>query len=211
MDNKIDLTACTLPLFATPVVNYSVAGADSLNADLQALILELEQASPGVKKSNVGGWHSSPDLFQGSQKSIKRLHQRLSDLSLTLVNQFFYDSAKVTKVTKDALRLEAWANVLRHGQYNTLHCHPNALWSGVYFVTTNESIEEHALSGKLELIDPRPGASLNYEERSNLYGRFLVSPIAGQVIIFPAWLQHQVHPYFGRSKRISIAFNVLVS
>lgn len=206
--NKIDLNACTLPLFATPVVNYSVPGGERLNASLQAFIFELERTSKGVVKSNVGGWHSPLNLFLNSEEpSIQTLYQQLSALSLALVNRFFHEAERVGK---DALRLDAWANVLRHGEYNTLHCHPNALWSGVYFVTTNERIEEHPFSGKLELIDPRPGASLNYEDRTNLYSRFLVSPIAGQVLIFPAWLQHQVHPYFGHSERLSIAFNVLV-
>ncbi|NJN46626.1 MAG: hypothetical protein HC808_09265 [Candidatus Competibacteraceae bacterium] len=27
-------------------------------------------------------------------------------------------------------RLEGWANVLRHGQYNSLHSHPNAVLVG---------------------------------------------------------------------------------
>lgn len=205
--SKIDLGACTLPLFATPVVNYSLPGGEHLNVDLRALILDLEQASPGVVKSNVGGWHSSSDFFQSSEASVQSLQQQLSGVSLELVNRFFHEGARISS---ESLRLEAWANVLRNGQYNTLHCHPNALWSGVYFVTDNEPVDRQPFSGKLELLDPRPGASLNYEERTNLYGRFLVSPIAGQVLIFPAWLQHQVHPYFGKCERISIAFNVLV-
>jgi hypothetical protein len=30
------------------------------------------------------------------------------------------------------------------------------------------------------------------------------------MIVFPGWLQHFVHPYFGSGERISIAFNVSV-
>lgn len=205
--SKIDLSACTLPLFATPVVNYTVPVGEHLNAELRAMILALEQGSPGVVKSNVGGWHSSSDFFQSSEACVRSLKQQLSTLSLEVVNRLFHESARISYAS---LELEGWANVLRNGQYNTLHCHPNALWSGVYFVTDNEPVDRQPFSGKLELLDPRPGASLNYEERTSLYGRFLVGPVAGQVIIFPAWLQHQVHPYFGKSERISIAFNVLV-
>lgn len=206
--NVKDLGTCTLPLFATPVVNYRIAGEKNLNIRLRALILELEKTSAGVVKSNVGGWHSPPDFLQNNDPSVQELGLRLGEISLALVNQFFHEAARITAAS---LRLEGWANILRYGQYNTLHCHPNALWSGVYFATDNERLSQHPMSGKLELLDPRPGASFNYDERSNLYGRFLVNPTAGQVIIFPAWLQHQVHPYFGDTERISIAFNVMVA
>lgn len=106
------------------------------------------------------------------------------------------------------VRIESWANALRFGQYNTLHSHPNATWSGVYYLADNETIDAHPFSGKFEFTDPRPGASIHYREGSNLYGRFLVNPNAGQLLMFPSWLEHMVHPYFGQGERISIAFNI---
>ncbi len=30
------------------------------------------------------------------------------------------------------------------------------------------------------------------------------------MIMFPAWLNHFVHPFFGKGERISIAFNILM-
>jgi hypothetical protein len=30
------------------------------------------------------------------------------------------------------------------------------------------------------------------------------------MIVFPSWLQHFVHPYFGGAERISVAFNVSI-
>lgn len=108
--------------------------------------------------------------------------------------------------------MAGWANVLRNSQYNSLHRHPNAFRSGVYYVNGNASAEpKHPFSGKLELIDPRSGASLNYMEGTNLYGRCLVNPSPGQMVVFPGWMQHQVHPYFGPGERISIAFNITVT
>jgi uncharacterized protein (TIGR02466 family) len=35
-----------------------------------------------------------------------------------------------------------------------------------------------------------------------------VSPQTGRLVIFPAWLLHQVRPYRGSAERISIAFNL---
>ncbi|NJN46627.1 MAG: hypothetical protein HC808_09270 [Candidatus Competibacteraceae bacterium] len=31
------------------------------------------------------------------------------------------------------------------------------------------------------------------------------------MVVFPGWLQHQVHPYFGPGERITIAFNVIMT
>jgi uncharacterized protein (TIGR02466 family) len=37
-----------------------------------------------------------------------------------------------------------------------------------------------------------------------------LQPKAGRMVIFPAWLLHQVRPYHGTAERISIAFNLAV-
>ena len=31
------------------------------------------------------------------------------------------------------------------------------------------------------------------------------------MIVFPAWLNHLVHPFFGDGERISIAFNIVTT
>jgi uncharacterized protein (TIGR02466 family) len=37
-----------------------------------------------------------------------------------------------------------------------------------------------------------------------------VRPKAGRMVMFPAWLLHQVRVYHGTAERISIAFNLAV-
>lgn len=194
--------------FATPIVNYRWQDTDELNAALRSLILELEQSAPGVERSNVGGWHSDLGFLERHDDCVAGLRRRL---------QTFVRDLNAAVLEENAGRrpqdftLQGWANVLRRGAYNGPHSHPNAFWSGVYYVTGNETLAAHPFSGKLELVDPRPGASLSYAEQTRLYGRFLLSPAAGQMILFPAWLQHWVHPYHGDGDRISIAFNVTLS
>ena len=39
-------------------------------------------------------------------------------------------------------------------------------------------------------------------------GNEVVLPKAGLMVLFPAWLLHQVRPYKGKAERISIAFNL---
>jgi hypothetical protein len=35
-----------------------------------------------------------------------------------------------------------------------------------------------------------------------------VPPKSGRLVMFPAWMLHQVRPYRGSAERISIAFNL---
>lgn len=191
-----------LPIFVTPVANYLLPDHQELNQQLQSAILQMAELDSGVSRSNVGGWHSSLDFLERDLECVKIFSEKINSLVKLLLLQFYAADAL------PAYRLEGWANVLRYGEYNSVHAHPNSAWSAVYYVTANEKIAKHPFSGKLELLDPRVAANLTYTDQSGLYGRFLLSPVAGQIILFPSWLQHQVHAYFGKEARISIAVNV---
>ena len=197
----------TVIAFGTPVFSLRWSDTEAMNKSLCETVLNARHRNEGVVRSNVGGWHSTTgflDLDTDAVAELRtRLHALIADVRRRVLPPTKHNSA-------GQVRLEGWANVLGFGQYNTMHCHPNAVWSGVYYLTDNPKIAEHPFSGKLELVDPRPGAALEYHEESPLYGRFLLSPVAGQVILFPSWLNHIVHPYFGDALRISVAFNVKV-
>jgi uncharacterized protein (TIGR02466 family) len=198
----------TVPIFATAISNYLWSDSENLNEELRKLILERERETPSIERSNVGGWHSNTDLFDNE---LPVIHQLKSRFHAYVTDLFKSVSSSPTQPLSPNFRMEAWANVLRSGQYHSVHSHPNAFWSGVYYVNGNPTPKQnHLFSGKLEFIDPRPGAGLTYTEGTTLYGRFLLNPSPGQMVIFPGWLQHQVHPFFGEGERITIAFNVIV-
>lgn len=201
----LDLRESMLPIYATPIVNTLWQDVELLNQSLYKAAIKLEQQETGLVKSNIGGWHSDLNFLNENIPAIQEFKQRLSQY-IQEFNQQISNSGEHAK----PMRLEAWANISRKGHYNSIHNHPNAYWSGVYYITGNPTVDEHPFSGKLELIDPRPAASVAYDEDNSLYGRFLLNPLPGQIILFPAWLQHQVHPYFGEEPRISIAFNALI-
>lgn len=206
-DNDIESKLHVLPLFATPVSNLVWPDSQQLNEQLLALIHQRAEQDKGLRRSNVGGWHSDLDLFAWPSRHIGRLEHRIRETVKRLFETFA--SRSDHPISQD-YRLEGWANILRYGEYHSLHSHPNAFWSGVYYLNGNpQPQQDHPFSGKLELIDPRPGASLNYSEGTTLYGRFLVNPTPGQMVVFPGWLQHQVHPFFGNGQRVTIAFNVI--
>lgn len=199
---------CIEMVFPTPVAVHYWPDSDTLNAELKALVLAEEAASPGLSRSNVGGWHSEMGFLFREEPALARLRARIERMTGEM-------TAALMQPGQRRFRVEGWANALRKGQYNSLHVHPNSTWSGVYYVTGNPPPAagegDAEFSGKIEFIDPRPGASATYSVENVMQRRCMVNPGAGAMILFPSWLQHQVHPYFGPDVRISIAFNVLIA
>ncbi|MEL7312379.1 MAG: 2OG-Fe(II) oxygenase family protein [Pseudomonadota bacterium] len=195
-----------LSAFATPVVNLRLTDFEEMNASLREAV-ETRRGSAATDRSNVGGWHSELDFFSWEVPAVRSLRAQVLSV-IDELNQATFETGRAP--SQDEMRLDAWANVLTTGAYNSLHAHPNALWSGVYYLTDNEVAEGYPFSGRLELIDPRPAASVGFADDMRLNGRFMINPREGQIIVFPSWLQHCVHPYFGVEARVSVAFNVVL-
>ena len=83
------------------------------------------------------------------------------------------------------------------------------LFSGVYFIKTPQK------SGNLMLYDPRPGVQMAMPNRKEkklpfeLWREVHYKPRAGMIIMFPAWLWHEVQPNKSNDIRISVSFNFL--
>lgn len=192
--------------FGTPIAAYQWPDSEGVNAELRALILAKEAADAGILRSNAGGWHSDVDLFEWDADCIRVLRARVERMLIGMTRQVLVGQHGERSFS---FRIDGWANVNRHGDYNNVHNHPNCLWSGVYYVAPGQPEEGRANNGKLELLDPRVGVNVIHLEGSVLGGRFVVDPLPGLMIMFPSWLNHLVHPFFGAGERISIAFNIL--
>jgi len=192
--------------FGTPISSYLWADSDTINAELKNVILQKEKVDQGLIKSNVGGWHSKSGLFLWEADCVRKLQERVSSTALDLTRLVTVSDGP----RKVHLRLDCWANVSRRGDYNTLHDHPGATWSGVYYVSCGEPDINIPTNGKLEFIDPRVGVNVPPLDQGVLGGRYLVDPLPGLMVMFPGWLKHMVHPFFGSGERISISFNAYV-
>jgi uncharacterized protein (TIGR02466 family) len=193
--------------FGTPISTYLWPNSDAFNAELKKEILRREKAEKGITRSNVGGWHSKPDLLLWEADCTRQLKDRLGAFAVDLTRLV----TRLDGPRKINLQMEGWANVSRRGHYNSVHDHPGSTWSGVYYVSRGEPDSDDPCNGKLELIDPRAGVNiLGVQQQSALEGRYLVEPMPGLMVMFPSWLKHTVHPFQGLGERISISFNINV-
>jgi len=189
--------------FGTPVSSYLWPDSDALNAELAKIILQKEKAGLGAAtRGKVEGWRSEHDLFRWDAECVQTLRERVTTCALDMT-RLVTASQHPRKVN---LQMDCWANVLRRGQYNIVHDHPGATWSGVYYVSDGKRDNDDRLNGKLELLDPRMGVNVLGREE----GRYFVEPLPGLMVMFPSWLKHMVHPFFGSGERISISFNASV-
>jgi uncharacterized protein (TIGR02466 family) len=199
----------TVTLFATPVVLSDLPDAAALNADLRKVIADREATHPGTQHSNLGGWQSDWEMDRwGGAAAIKLLA-----IGRNTANRVTTDRQGNSVVL--TWKANLWANVNRSGHGNEFHSHPGSFWSGVYYVDDGGIDADPSLGGELEFMDPRgPGPAMYAPHLA--YGKLglsvganeTVRPKVGRLVMFPAWLLHQVRPYRGTAQRISIAFNL---
>jgi hypothetical protein len=98
--------------------------------------------------------------------------------------------------------------VNRAGDYNSLHNHPQQHLAAVYYVKAPAPGSQGVPEGLLELRDPRPASGVL--GHPILFGAHPVriAPEPGMLVIFPAWIDHMVHPHHEPEERISLAINI---
>jgi len=200
------IAECVRSIFPTPVAMHVWPDSEGLNAGLATLARAMAQAGPSAARSTIGGWRSGNDFMDRPEPCVRELATRAQ----TMVGEI---TELMMKPGKRRYHMEGWINLLGQGGYNSPHVHPNSTWSLVYYVTGNPppATGDPGFSGKIELLDPRPGAAASYTVENAMQSRTLLNPQAGAMLVFPSWLQHQVHPYHGPGERISVAINVLVT
>ena len=185
--------------FPTPIYIKELPNAFQLNQYLEQKIIQWSQQDKGVAKTNAGGWHSETNMNK------KEEYNPLTKELFNMQNEIYQKEYLSLKPVLGNM----WANINYPGCYNRPHVHPNALFSGVYWIKAPQK------SGNFMVYDPRPGVQMAMPDRKQkkLPSEFLrdvhYEPRAGTAIMFPAWLWHEVKPNQSNDIRISVSFNFL--
>ena len=176
--------------------------AEDFKLDTNQLAQNITQWSkedPGVTKTNVNGWHSQTNM------KTKPENKPLVDELFRMVHKVFKEEFLDERPALGNM----WANINPPGGYNKAHVHPNAVFSGVYYVKTP------ANCGRLVCNDPRPGIQTCMPNRikgqppKHLWREVHLQPQENRALIFPAWLWHTVEPNQSNEPRISVSFNFI--
>jgi uncharacterized protein (TIGR02466 family) len=197
-------------LFPTPIALFELPDAPRINAALEARIFAREREVASVRRSNWGGWQSPDDLVKWCGPEGEKVLGTAQGLAGQLT------SDREGRRVNPKWRMNAWANVNRHGQGNEFHTHPGAFWSATYYVRDGGVADDPSLGGEFEIQDPRgiapamlaPLIAFGVPGGQSAGASELIRPRAGLLVLFPSWLSHGVRPYAGTDVRISIALNL---
>jgi uncharacterized protein (TIGR02466 family) len=206
-----------LPLFAVPFAFSHHPAPQQLNAALRSVVLAYEQRGNAGSNPRPLTYRNAPlyeshfNLFRDPDPAIQELKRHCWDQLLGVIAQLNgFDQLTVERLQ---IYNDAWFHVTRRGGYFGLHNHPNASWSGVYCVDPGRHDAGNPESGALTLVNPMlPSAMFMDAAVARIPPPFgpqirSVKLQAGQLVIFPSYLLHEVKPFEGEGERITIAFN----
>jgi len=203
------------PIFAVPLSETRLERCEPLNSELEALFLaretdEYRNPTPShVAQQEM--FESRFNLFAWPDRCVQQLRSFVLDCVGHTVLQV--TGVRPEELARLKMHNHTWFHVTHYGGSFVSHNHPLASWSAVYCVRPGAAVAEQPGSGLLRLFDTRPGAN-GFQDPTNsrLTPSFATGPRdfhlqAGQLIVFPSYLFHEVTPFYGRDTRITVATN----
>ncbi len=199
--------------FTTPILRESTDLQPAQLAEIAAYLLRIRGQSAGESRSNRGGWHSSGNLFDA------REHQEFPEMKAAVTRALLrYIGEAFGYRGEIKLALTGWCVINGPGDYNAPHNHAPSLLSGALYISVPRGMN----GGDIVFQDPR--LSLNACEtpamiRVGIAPPWMkislnVTPVAGEIVVFPSWLSHYVEPYGGAEEsvaRIVVSINATVA
>jgi len=148
----------------------------------------------------VGIWHRVPtnNLLDVPEVAVKRLRDVIEERYLVALSVLgvLEPSEEVAPVVT-----ESWIQFYKNGDDKVLHNHgrygppyPRHQWSGAYYLDDGDPHPDMPYSGVF-----------SFRVRSENY---FIRPRAGLLMMWPADILHEVHPFYGSRERIVINFNI---
>ncbi len=205
------------PGFAVPFVLCEHPDPAGLNARLSSIFLARESAGerfanpqPLVQR-NAALWESNFQLFDWPDPPVAELRDYCWAQLYRAIREL--NGYELEQLRNLHVAAESWVHITRKGGYFALHNHPMASWSGVYCVSPGEDRSGIEDSGLLSFVSPMAASTMYLDMAIARMGQpFAYGPRnfrlqAGQMVMFPSWVLHEVRPYFGDGERITVAFN----
>ena len=185
------------------MLRHHLPGAERANPILLELVTGMEQAQPDLTTEYL-----QANLFDTDHPVIGWLR--------TCVNRAVLDYARAAGIDYELdFHIQSWASINRFGDYHNLHNHPHSWLSGTYYVQVPEPKPLPGRSdrnpGAISFYDPRAQANmLAVRGDPQVDPEHRILPRGGEILLWPAFLHHFVHPNLSDELRVSVSFNIVL-
>lgn len=152
----------------------------------------------GFPNSNDGCWRA-----EIRYNNADWLYAEVHDMLEEAIQFYLKEDPAYKHVFTDKIpTVDTWTNVNKPGSSNRIHSHKECAFVGLYYVQAEGT-------GELTFINP---ANYLSDCSSNSPGTSRMSfiPKDGDLILWPAWVPHEVEVNKSNQYRINIAFNILI-
>lgn len=199
----LKLPATLLEFFPQVIQISQPLNIEELNADLLAAIDQICQTTPNSKPHHWAG-----NLYTTAHNENQLMHNpKFKELTKFISKevQSFAEAHKVEVKNKynKVLISNMWINKYKYKYSMDQHCHPNSIFTGVYFVKAPNG------SGLLAFDSPSSEQMvLPPVKIKNAYNMRQVgfNMSEGDLVIFNSYLKHRVLLHEIKEERISIGF-----
>lgn len=192
-----------LTLFRAEAFIQRDIGTPEQRSALTEYIRQGKKIDPaGVGKSNYGCWRKNFD-DSWPLENVDWLHKAINNSLVTAVNFYANEDHVYSNINRsEELIVTSWANINQPGSRNTYHSHRGHHYVACYYLQGK---------GTGDLILANPANVLGDCNSSAPYTHdFSFSPRDGDLVLWPAWVPHEVEPNLSDRERINIAFNIRI-
>lgn len=191
-------------LWPTKLYNRKIDGFSEPNRALLKLVRDLDKAN-----KNVTVAYRDNNILNMDHPGTNWLRQEVNQSVIEYLQTIGIDYAVNWQI-------HAWANINRKGDYHDAHNHPHSYLSGTYYLkvpspATQGRNRSDVRPGHITFYDPRPGINMiSIKNDPYVDPEHTILPEPGQLMMWPAFLNHFVHPNLSNETRISISFNIIL-
>ena len=182
-----------------PIPLYSVSRGEELDLSEKKDIEDIIKG--GLRFDGRHSYSDDTYIFNTKLKELKEFcEHHLKIYFKEIIN---------TKEDLDLYITQSWVNVTKPGQSHQMHCHPNSIVSGAFYIETdiNQKLNFYDPNAKMKHVlklDPKTPTFWNSSSWDCVVEN-------AQLLLFPSWIDHGVEPNEKQTKDvISISFNTFI-
>ena len=190
-------------VWPTLLVRRRLPDFEQPTAGLAAHIAEQE-----ARETDLTARYLEQGFFSSGHPAVLWLKEQIDQTTTAFLRQVGIERTPRWKLT-------GWYNINRYGDHHAPHTHPWTYLSGTYYVRVPPapaSVDDpRAQPGCISFYDPRTGANMiTLGAEPDARAAHVVRPSAGMLLMWPAQVQHYVHPNLSDEQRISISVNLVI-